>query len=110
MSTGWQWAGLLVAGGMLAGCGVPGASGATSGQGGRSATSPFLATTVPAAHPLVPVGVINPPQNDRDEEFVVPLIPGTGMDQVTVRVTPTGSGTLTVRSHGGRRLWTLPDV
>ncbi len=70
--------------------------------------------TPPVQHILTPTQVISPPNSGNlttSVQLRAPLVPGTGLDSISVTVAQQGhDDTLTVRSASGNTLWTVPHI
>ncbi|MHB1611537.1 MAG: hypothetical protein ACYCT0_07590 [Sulfobacillus sp.] len=80
-----------------------------------AAPSPSPLAVVGAEKPhrivLTPTRVVSPPNTSQQNETIeAPLIPGTGMDTISVALSSQAVGTLTVTSATHAQLWTLPNT
>ncbi|PSR34157.1 MAG: hypothetical protein C7B46_06295 [Sulfobacillus benefaciens] len=97
----------------VAGCGVAGAppsSPPTPNPHGTVPTSVVIGATPPRAIALKPSRVISPPYSAGPETIQAPVVPGTGMDTLSVSDITPGTSTLTVTSSSHALLWTLPNT
>ncbi len=105
--------GSLVLSFSVAGCGITGSPSSSlpaPKPHGTLRASVVVGATPPKITALKPSRVISPPYGLGPETIQAPVVPGTGLDTLSVSQTAPGTNTLTVTSSSHTLLWTLPNT